>query len=340
MAFQPVQPFAETALLRRRPEKAKIVPYRQGIWGMSAKLIDRSPRKLFLSSLRLVSRWIEAFGLLMALSTFRLLPLDWASACGGRLGRTFGRFLPISRYAVNNLRNAFPEKSTAEIGIILVDMWGNLGRVVGEYPHLGSMRLYGRGNRVEVIHAEHFDRLRDDGKPGIFFSAHIGNWELLSLESTRRGLPLARIYRAPNNPLVDRLIRRTRRKIAGELLPKGGRGARRAIATMQRGGHLAMLVDQKMNNGIAVPFFGRPAMTAPALAQLALRFDCPVVPARVVRLNGAHFQLIVYPPLEVAKTGDREHDTLTLMTQVNTMIEGWIRERPEQWLWLHNRWPT
>jgi len=101
-----------------------------------------------------------------------------------------------------------------------------------------------------------------------------------------------------------------------------------------------MLVDQKMNNGIAVPFFGRPAMTAPALAQLALRFDCPVVPARVVRLNGAHFQLIVYPPLEVAKTGDREHDTLTLMTQVNTMIEGWIRERPEQWLWLHNRWPT
>jgi KDO2-lipid IV(A) lauroyltransferase len=94
-----------------------------------------------------------------------------------------------------------------------------------------------------------------------------------------------------------------------------------------------------MGDGIAVPFFGRPAMTAPALAQLALKFDCPVVPARVVRLNGVQFQLIVYPPLEIIKTGNRQQDALALMTQVNAMIEGWIRERPEQWLWLHRRWP-
>ena len=298
------------------------------------------PRTPFFSTLRVVVRWLEAAGVLIVYGIFRLLPLDWASAFGGWVGRTFGRFLPVSRYAANNLRNAFPEKSAAVIDEILVDMWDNLGRVFGEYPHLGNIRLRAPGNRVEVIHAEHFDRLRDDGKPGIFFSAHIGNWEILSIGATQRGLPLTRIYRAPNNPLVDRLIRWSRRNITGELLRKGGDGARRTITSLQKGGHLAMLVDQKMDDGIAVPFFGRPAMTAPALAQLALKFDCPVVPAKVERLKGARFRLVVYPPLEIVKTGDRHQDTLALMTQVNAMIEGWIRERPEQWLWLHRRWPN
>ena len=297
------------------------------------------PRTPLFSALRIVVRWLEAAGVLIAFGIFRLLPLDWASAFGGCVGRTFGQFLPLSRYAERNLRAAFPEKSAAEIGKILADMWENLGRVFGEYPHLGNIRLRAPGNRVEVIHAEHFDRLRDDGKPGIFFSAHIGNWEILSIGATQRGLPLTRIYHAPNNPLVDRLIRWSRRKITGELLRKGSEGARRTIAALQKGGHLAMLVDQKMDDGIAVPFFGRPAMTAPALAQLALKFDCPVVPAKVERLKGARFRLVVYPPLDVVKSGDRHRDTLALMTQVNAMIEGWIRERPAQWLWLHRRWP-
>lgn len=94
-----------------------------------------------------------------------------------------------------------------------------------------------------------------------------------------------------------------------------------------------------MNDGIAVPFFGRPAMTAPALAQFALRFDCPVVPARVERLGGARFRLTIQPPLEIQKSGDRQADVLAAMTEVNRIIEGWVRDRPDQWLWLHRRWP-
>ncbi|HYB09864.1 MAG TPA: lipid A biosynthesis lauroyl acyltransferase [Alphaproteobacteria bacterium] len=286
-----------------------------------------------------VVHWIEGVALLAAFAMFRLMPLDWASALGGHLCRTYGRFLPVSRYAKRNLRAAYPEKSDAEIRKIFVDMWENLGRMFGEYPHLGGIRLYEPGSRVEVINPEYLDHLRDDGKPGIFFSAHIGNWEIASMGATQRDLPLIRIYRAPNNPLVDRLARWTRRKITGELLPKGEEGARRTIAMMRKGGHLGILVDQKLNNGIPVPFFGRPAMTAPSLAQLALKFDCPVIPARVVRLNGAHFRLFIYPPLEIVKTGDRAHDTLALMIRVNAIIEGWVREYPGQWLWLHRRWP-
>ena len=100
-----------------------------------------------------------------------------------------------------------------------------------------------------------------------------------------------------------------------------------------------MLVDQKMNDGIAVPFFGMESMTAPAIAQLALRLDCPVVPVRVKRLKGAYFQVIVKPPISFAPTGDLQADILAFMTIVNLEIESWIRDTPDQWLWLHNRWP-
>ena len=100
-----------------------------------------------------------------------------------------------------------------------------------------------------------------------------------------------------------------------------------------------MLVDQKLNDGIAVPFFGRPAMTAPALGLLALRVDCTVLPTRVERLNHARFRLTLYPPLELPRSGDRDANVAALMTAVNTTLEGWIRERPEQWFWVHSRWP-
>lgn len=100
-----------------------------------------------------------------------------------------------------------------------------------------------------------------------------------------------------------------------------------------------MLVDQKMNDGIVVPFLGQDAMTAPALAQFALRYDCPVIPARVERLDGARFRITVLPPIPLARTGDRQTDIFNAMVQVNGLLEQWIRERPEQWLWLHRRWP-
>jgi KDO2-lipid IV(A) lauroyltransferase len=100
-----------------------------------------------------------------------------------------------------------------------------------------------------------------------------------------------------------------------------------------------MLIDQKMNDGIAVPFFGRPAMTATALALLALRHDCVVVPARILRLKGAHFRVILEPPVELPRSGNAAADRLALMTRVNAIVEAWLREKPEQWLWLHRRWP-
>ena len=283
-------------------------------------------------------RWIvhplEALGFGLALALLRLLPVDWASALGGAAARALGPRLPVSEQARRNLRRALPALDAAAIERVVRAVWDNLGRVAAEYPHL--RRLGAR--RVELIGAEHIARLRDDGKPGICFSGHIGNWELLPVVAARHGVALSNVYRAANNRHVDRLLRMLRTE-SGDLIPKGSAGARQMIAALSRGAHLAMLVDQKMNDGIAVPFFGRTAMTAPALAQLALRYDCPVLPARVERIGGAHFRVIVEPPLALPRSGDRQADTRALTEAVNRHLERWIAEQPGQWLWLHRRWP-
>jgi len=269
---------------------------------------------------------------------FALLPPDWASALGGAIGRLIGPHLGISNRARHNIKRAFPELSESDVAHVVVRMWDNLGRVAAEYSHLRNIRVFEPGGRVETHGFEHMDRAVASGRRMIIFSGHIANWEIGMLAAVQYGISVAQIYRAANNPLVDRMITRFRGD-AGELIPKGAVAARRAIATLRRGAHLTMLADQKMNDGIQVPFFGRPAMTASALAALALRFNCDVLPARVERLDGARFRLTVFPPLPLPRTGDSHADAAALMAQVNAILERWIRDRPEQWFWVHRRWP-
>ncbi len=285
-----------------------------------------------------VPQALEAAALTLGYGLFSVLPLDAASGLGGWLARTIGPRLKVSNVAIHNLARAFPEKTDREIAAIVRGVWDNLGRVAAEFPHCAHMRIF-EDDRFTISGIEHVDHLRDDGAPGLFFTAHFGNWELSALAIVQQGLQLDIIYRAANRPSADRLVHFGRRWNKGKLIAKGSAGARQSIKTLRDGGHLGILPDQKMNDGIAVPFFGRDAMTAPALAQFALHFDCPVVPVRVERTNGARFHIRFYPPLDMPRTGDRQADVLALMTEVNRIIEGWIRERPDQWLWLHRRWP-
>jgi len=273
-----------------------------------------------------------------AWALFRLLPVDVASAAGAALLSLIGPWLRAHKVADRNLRRAFPEKSDAEIRAILRGMWRNLGRTLGELPHID--RIVADPRRVTLDGQPHIDALRDDGRAGFMFAGHLANWEMAALSVAQRGgLPLHLFYRAPNNPLVEDFFRRIRRGAAGELLPKGRTGARRSVELLKSGEHIGMLVDQKMNDGIPVPFFGRDAMTAPALAQLALRFGLPIVPVQVVRTGGCRFHVTVNPPLDVPATGDRHADIEETMRRVNAMLEGWVRAHPEQWLWVHRRWP-
>jgi KDO2-lipid IV(A) lauroyltransferase len=282
----------------------------------------------------------EAAATWLLYAVFGLLPVDAASWLGGALARFVGPRLRVTQNARRNLARIFPNLTEADIDRIVMQMWDNLGRTAGEHPHLGQFDPYKARSRVEVVGEHQVDRLRDDGTTGLFFSGHNANWELSPLAVVKRGVTLHLVYRRANNPFFDAIVQKGRAVLGGDLYPKGSEGAKQVLRAMNRGDHLAMLVDQKMNDGISVPFLGIEAMTASAIAELAYRFDCPVVPARVERLNGARFRVTFEPPLEKPSTGDRKQDVKLLMTAVNDRISAWIRERPEQWLWVHNRWPN
>src|SRR6516165_859896 len=211
---------------------------------------------------------LEAWGAASLFGGFKFLPLDCASALGGALARRIGPFLGVSKHAQRNISRALPELSETEIARVVAGMWDNLGRVAAEYPHLLKIRVFEPGGRVETYGFEHIDRAVAAGRRMIVFSGHIANWEIGSLAGVQYGISVAQIYRAANNPLMDRMIARFRGD-RGEFIPKGAIAARRAIAALNRGVHLGLLADQKMNDGIPVPFFGRPAMTTSALGFLA-----------------------------------------------------------------------
>lgn len=285
-----------------------------------------------------LSHRLQALAAEAAFALIGLLPIDMASAIGGWVGRTFGPRVGKSRTARKNIQRAMPELSAHEIDEIVVGMWDNLGRNVFEFPHLAKVRADGPDPRLTILGREHLEQLRDDGLPGLFVSAHIGNWETGSLAAAEVRLPMHLFYRAPNNPMMEHLFSR-RQATEGELLKKGTRGARRALKLLSEGEHIGILVDQKMNDGIPVPFFGHDSMTAPAVAQFALRYDCPMVMVRIERTGGCRFKITIEPPMTVDRTGDTDVDVVRIMTDINQRLEDWIRERPAQWFWVHRRWP-
>lgn len=270
---------------------------------------------------------------------FRVLPIDWASAFGGSIGLAIGPGLGVSDRARKNIRLAFPDISDDEVEEIVRGMWDNLGRTVGEFPHLMSMRFDDDNPRVRVEGLEHLEAFRDDDKPGFFVSAHIGNWEVAPLTAFKHNVPSAFVYREANNRMVQKLYMDGRSDYRDMMIPKGSKGAKQMMQALNDGKHIGVMVDQKMNDGIPVPFFGKDAMTAPAVAQMALRFDCPVLFARVTRTKGANFRVDVSEMRYVASTDDKQADVTRFMADVNNVIEKWVRDTPEQWLWLHNRWP-
>lgn len=297
---------------------------------------DAGPRRRTLG--RRAAHVLEAVGLLCFLGLCRALPVDWASAMGNQLGRAIGPHLAVSRRALRNVQRAMPATSPAECRRIVLDMWGNLGRVAAEYAHLPQICDPASG-RVEVRNGEIVTNLGHDKHPSIIFGGHFANWEVGPY--VLRGLlgrPLTSVYREPNNPWIGRLLHRLRR--APDSIGKGADGGRALVRLLRRGGHVGILVDQKLNDGIAVPFLGRDAMTAPAIGRLGLRYGCTLVPARAERLEGARFRVTILPPLAVEPTGDDDNDVRDLMVRINAMLESWVLARPEQWLWVHNRWPN
>ncbi|MEK7265039.1 MAG: lysophospholipid acyltransferase family protein [Pseudomonadota bacterium] len=280
------------------------------------------------------------YALALALGAFfKIIGVDAASFIAGKFTRAVGPMIgAIANRGRVNLKIAFPDMAPEEADAILRDSWENLGRTTAEFAHLEKFGP--DGGRIEIMGREKFEAIAQGDRPAIFISGHFANWEVGSIVMHALGVDYGVIYRAANNPLIDGLIIRERARVMSRRqIPKGKRGGRDMIEALKAGASLAMLVDQKLNSGgIPSPFFGKPAMTAPAAARLALKYRAPVIPIEIERLKGARFRVTAHEKIAFTPSGEINADTQNLTDAINREIEALIRKRPGQWLWLHRRW--
>ena len=279
------------------------------------------------------------------LSAARAFDPDKTAKFFGRASRFIGRRLREDRIGRENLKAAFPEKSPEEIERILDGVWDNLGRIGAEFAHLDHIWDYDpdhpeKDSRVEFTPRtkQLFDQIRDDGKPALIFACHLGNWELPALAAVAHGLDAAILFRRPNSEAADRAIERTRAINMGTLIPAGRDAPLRLAQALQDGKHVAMLVDQYLTNGVEVTFFGRKTTANPMLARLRRQVDCPIHGTRIVRLPNNRFRAELSEEVKPVLDASGQIDVQGTMQAVTNVVEGWVREYPEQWLWLHRRW--
>jgi KDO2-lipid IV(A) lauroyltransferase len=280
-----------------------------------------------------------------ALGGLRLTNPDRMADFAGAWMRTIGPLLPENRIGRANLEAAFPEKSKTDIDSILSGCWDNLGRMGAEFAHLDRLWDFDpeqppERSRIELAQPdiERFRKLLGDGKPALIFAAHLANWELPAVCAATYKLDSAVLYRRPNIAGIDRWLAETRTASMGELISTDLYAPVKISEALARGAHVGMLVDQYYVRGVPVTFFGRRTMANPLLARLARHFDCPIHGTRIVRLANHRFRAELTDEISPALDDGGQIDIAGTMQIITSVVEGWIREHPEQWLWMHRRW--
>jgi KDO2-lipid IV(A) lauroyltransferase len=282
--------------------------------------------------------WAVEAGLFATfLGISRLLSPERASSLGRRILRAIGPRLDKTRIFRRNLTLAFPEKSAGEIEALIREIWGNFGAVLAEYPHLRAYAEAGESQRLEIV--SNSPVLPHTGKAAVFVTAHLANWEISLAAAIRLGIPVSVLYTPLHNPWLDRMLYRARATMGLGLLPRDG-GIRTLVRELVSGKSIGLLVDQRVDSGEPVPFFGLDMNTSTTPARLALRYHCDLIPMRVQRLADARFRVSFAPPVTPTSGITDEHEKILDMTrQLNGLFETWIREQPGEWLCSKRRWP-
>jgi KDO2-lipid IV(A) lauroyltransferase len=259
--------------------------------------------------------------------------------------RKLGPWLPEHRVGRANLVAAFPDKPAAEIERILAGVWDNLGRFAVEFSQIDRLSTSDPSQPEDDIFAdpaasERFHRLRRDGKPALIYASHLANWELPALVAARHGLDTAVLFRRPNIRAVSDAVLKIRAGCMGTLVATGLDAPVRLLRILEADRHVAMLVDQHFVKGVEVTFFGRRCNANPLIAQLARHVECPIHGTRIVRRSDDRNRFMIEMTEAIAPVRDAQGliDVQGTMQVITTVIEGWVREHPEQWLWLHRRW--
>jgi Kdo2-lipid IVA lauroyltransferase/acyltransferase len=262
----------------------------------------------------------------------------------GRITRRIGPMLREDRIGRANLTAAFPEKSPEEIETILAGVWDNLGRLGAEFAHLDHIWEHDPAHpelsRIEIQQRTHelFAQLRLDGKPALIFFCHLGNWELPAVAAVAHGLDAAILFRRPNSASANRIIEELRQVKMGTLIPAGRDAPFKLAEALQKGQHVAIQVDQWFTGGVEVTFFGRKTKANPTLARLLRQIECPIHGVRIIRLPGHRFRAELSEEVPPVRDASGQIDVQGTMQAITSVIEGWVREYPDQWLWLHRRW--
>ncbi|MEO1304190.1 MAG: lysophospholipid acyltransferase family protein, partial [Pseudomonadota bacterium] len=263
---------------------------------------------------------------------------DTASRFLGWLLKTLAPLFSQNKTVKRNLELAFPDLSDEARDQIASASWQNVGRTAGELPHLPSIHPY-KGDRVEVEGAEHLDAIEAAEKGAVIATGHFANWEVMAAVICNRPVDCLITYRALNNPHIDKKLNKLRHDYGiGVLAPKGI-GTREVMRALSAGRSVALMNDQKFNQGLAIPFFGHDAMTAPGPSRLAIKYDVPIVFITTRRTGPARFKVKVYPPFMPERSGDDEADVKACVKRITGYIENEVRANPEQWFWQHRRWP-
>jgi KDO2-lipid IV(A) lauroyltransferase len=269
---------------------------------------------------------------------FKVLPAGAASALGGALGRLVGKFQGGYNGLIEaNLGIAFPKMPKRERDKVRRGMWSMIGRYCAEPEHFGYM-LCNRSRFLELEGDGVLDRLK--GKPFIAFFAHSGSMGLISIPFALHGAPCSIIYRYPSNNLTNSLVTKSFGRGIGHLsfIPNAGNGTKEAMRVLARGGAIVVVPDQKFHSGLATKFFGEKVRSPGGAARLAAHFNCPILPIQLVRLKGLRHRIIFHEPFMPFASGNREADAVRTTQKINNIVEKWIRENPEQWFWVHDRW--
>lgn len=284
---------------------------------------------------------IEALGFDLYLNAFGALPMEAAGNVGAAFLRAVGPLVPAHQTALKNLRLAFPDESERWRKSVADGMWAEIGRTAGEFPHLSEINAYAEDGRIEVEGVERLDQVKASGKGAVFISGHFSNWEIMPVAIAQRGVVCHMTYRPANNPLVDRRILHIRRTYGADLqAAKGKEGGMGLLRALARGSSVALMNDQKYAEGLPTPFFGHTAMTADGPARLALRHGVPLIPFALRRIgNETRFRVTIHPPIEMDPLGPPAEVLQKAVSAVSAFIEARVREAPEQWFWVHRRWP-
>ena len=285
--------------------------------------------------MKFLKYFIEFIFIIFLFALFKILGFKLSSNIGGQIGKLFGPFFRSRKKILLNVKKAFPNVEEKKLELIINNMWKNYGRILSEYMFIKNFRNSKLGKFFTVEGQEILNEISSSNEQVIFVSGHFNNFELMAMQIEKSGISLAAIYRPLNNIFLNKIMERIRKKyICKNQIKKGRSGTRELLESFKKKNSIALMIDQRVSEGIKSNFFNQPALTTTIPAQLVKKFGCKIVPIYIERINNIYFKMTVNKPIIYEKITTLEEITLDL----NKKLEKMILLNPDQWIWSHNRW--